>query len=78
MTYDFDKIIQRRGTNCVKWDEVSDNATIPMWVADMDFETASCRLCRNVYSMVASVTPLCLKATTMPPSNGFIVGKDGQ
>ena len=42
MTYDFDKIIQRRGTNCVKWDEVSDNATIPMWVADMDFETAPC------------------------------------
>ncbi len=42
MTYDFDKIIQRRGTNCVKWDEVSDNNTIPMWVADMDFETAPC------------------------------------
>ena len=42
MTYDFDKIIQRRGTNCVKWDEVSDNDTIPMWVADMDFETAPC------------------------------------
>ena len=42
MTYDFDKIIQRRGTNCVKWDEVSDSDTIPMWVADMDFETAPC------------------------------------
>lgn len=26
----------------MKWDEVSDNDTIPMWVADMDFETAPC------------------------------------
>ena len=42
MTYDFDKIINRRGTNCVKWDEVADSEVIPMWVADMDFETAPC------------------------------------
>ena len=42
MTYDFDKIINRRGSNCVKWDEVEDPDVIPMWVADMDFETASC------------------------------------
>ena len=40
MTYDFDKIISRRGTNCVKWDEFTDPDTIPLWVADMDFETA--------------------------------------
>jgi cystathionine beta-lyase len=42
MTYDFDKIIDRRGTNCVKWDEPSKPDIIPMWVADMDFETAPC------------------------------------
>ena len=42
MEYDFDKIIVRRGTNCVKWDECADAETIPMWVADMDFETAPC------------------------------------
>ncbi|MBO7568984.1 MAG: pyridoxal phosphate-dependent aminotransferase [Bacteroidaceae bacterium] len=42
MTYDFDKIINRRGTNCVKWDEATDSEVIPMWVADMDFETAPC------------------------------------
>lgn len=42
MTYDFDKIIDRRGTNCVKWDELSQPDIIPMWVADMDFETAPC------------------------------------
>ena len=42
MSYDFDKIINRRGTNCVKWDEVSAPDIIPLWVADMDFETAPC------------------------------------
>ena len=40
MTYDFDKIISRRGTNCEKWDEFTDPDIIPLWVADMDFETA--------------------------------------
>ena len=40
MTYDFDKIISRKGTNCVKWDEFTDPDIIPLWVADMDFETA--------------------------------------
>lgn len=42
MTYDFDKIVDRRGTNCVKWDEVEEIDVVPMWVADMDFETAPC------------------------------------
>ena len=36
--YDFDKIIDRRNTNSLKW-EVGENE-LPMWVADMDFETA--------------------------------------
>jgi len=40
MRYDFDKLTERRGTNCVKWDEASDPEVIPMWVADMDFEVA--------------------------------------
>lgn len=38
MTYDFDKRTDRRGTNSLKWD-VAENE-LPMWVADMDFETA--------------------------------------
>jgi cysteine-S-conjugate beta-lyase len=38
MTYDFDKIISRHNTNSVKWD-IRPNV-LPMWVADMDFETA--------------------------------------
>lgn len=39
--YNFDKIIERRGTNCVKWDSdfVTEQVT-PMWIADMDFEVA--------------------------------------
>jgi cysteine-S-conjugate beta-lyase len=43
MIYNFDKIIQRENTACVKYDlrkEFFGNATIlPLWVADMDFET---------------------------------------
>jgi len=40
MKYDFDKAINRRGTNCVKWDVAKEDGVIPMWVADMDFEIA--------------------------------------
>ena len=47
MKYDFDSIVDRRGTNCVKWDTpnnvgVPPGEVIPMWVADMDFRTAPC------------------------------------
>ena len=38
--YNFDEPVERRGTNCVKWDESSDPEMIPMWVADMDFRVA--------------------------------------
>ncbi len=43
MTYDFDEVVDRRGTDSVKWDGVErfwgrDDLT-PMWVADMDFRT---------------------------------------
>ena len=40
MTYNFDKLIERRGTGCVKWDETPDKDIIPMWIADMDFPVA--------------------------------------
>jgi len=40
MTYDFDELVERRGTNCVKWDESPDDEVIPLWVADMDFKAA--------------------------------------
>jgi cystathionine beta-lyase len=38
MHYDFDKIIDRRNTGSIKWDVPE--IDLPMWVADMDFETA--------------------------------------
>ena len=38
----FDKIVNRRGTNCSKYDEMPNDDTIALWVADMDFETAPC------------------------------------
>lgn len=38
MKYDFDKVVNRRDTYSLKWD-VKENE-LPMWVADMDFETA--------------------------------------
>ena len=45
MNFDFDEIIDRRGTNCNKWDGlerlygVTDPDAISMWVADMDFRS---------------------------------------
>lgn len=42
MQYDFDKVIERRGTGSTKWDNlkmrVNNPAALPMWVADCDFE----------------------------------------
>ena len=40
MRYNFDELIERRGTNCVKWDESPSPEVIPLWVADMDFRVA--------------------------------------
>ena len=49
MTYNFDELIERRGTGCVKWDEspavtpqspAATQQVIPLWVADMDFKAA--------------------------------------
>ena len=40
MRYSFDAPVDRFGTNSVKYDEMPNAETIPLWVADMDFETA--------------------------------------
>lgn len=43
MKYNFDEIIDRTGTSCVKWDLTEkffgEKDILPMWVADMDFKT---------------------------------------
>ncbi len=36
MNYDFDQVIERRGTNAIKW-EFYPADVLPLWVADMDF-----------------------------------------
>ncbi len=42
---DFDKIVERRGTGCLKYDFAKKwgmpEDVLPLWVADMDFETSS-------------------------------------
>lgn len=41
--YNFDEVIDRHGTDCVKYDQLEevfgDGQLIPLWVADMDFRT---------------------------------------
>jgi cystathionine beta-lyase len=43
MKYDFDQLIDRRDSNCVKYDKLNElfgrDDLLPMWVADMDFAT---------------------------------------
>ncbi|MDR2339506.1 MAG: pyridoxal phosphate-dependent aminotransferase [Deltaproteobacteria bacterium] len=42
--FDFDELIPRKGTNCIKYDWAKERGfpddVLPMWVADMDFRTA--------------------------------------
>ncbi|MBO5373381.1 MAG: pyridoxal phosphate-dependent aminotransferase [Lachnospiraceae bacterium] len=50
MKYDFDKIIKRQGTGCVKYDFPEEfgrpKDVLPLWVADMDFPTSQAILDR--------------------------------
>ena len=36
---DFDKLINRKSTGSLKWEKYKDRDILPMWVADMDFES---------------------------------------
>ena len=36
----FDETIDRRGTGALKWEKYKDSDVVPMWVADMEFETS--------------------------------------
>lgn len=47
MKFNFDEIIDRKNSNCIKYDAMkqfinANEDAIPMWVADMDFKAASC------------------------------------
>ena len=41
--YNFDKVINRFKTDSIRWDQY-DPSVIPLWVADMDFESPPCVL----------------------------------
>lgn len=47
--------IDRRGTQCLKWDTTPEGV-LPMWVADMDFPVrrASWRRCASAWSTRSS------------------------
>lgn len=51
--YNFDEIINRRNTDCIKWDGLelyyNSNDLIPMWVADMEF-----RCCDEIVEALTS------------------------
>ena len=44
MKFDFDKVVDRHGTKCLKYDFAKERGRsddmLPLWVADMDFPTA--------------------------------------
>lgn len=42
MEYDFSRPTERRDTDSYKWDSAPEADIIPLWVADMDFETFPC------------------------------------
>jgi len=39
MSFDFDAVIDRRGTGSLKWERYGGRDVVPMWVADMDFRS---------------------------------------
>ncbi len=39
MTFDFDTVVERRGTDSQKWQKYAGRDILPMWVADMDFKS---------------------------------------
>lgn len=41
-TFNFDRIIERRGTDSLKWHKFNNQDVLPMWVADMDFASPPC------------------------------------
>ncbi len=44
MSFDFDTVIDRRGTGSLKWNRYAGRDILPLWVADMDFAAPPCVL----------------------------------
>ncbi len=56
MKYDFDQIIDRRGTSCLKYDFAVERGkredVLPLWVADMDFRVAAEPILKRLHACV--------------------------
>ena len=69
---DFDKVINRKNTRCLKYDFAVKRGkpadVLPLWVADMDFETSSyiedalVRVQKRGFSDTVRCRPLILKS----------------
>lgn len=59
MNYNFDEVIERRNTNCLKYDfgkqRKMPDGILPLWVADMDFKAPPCvvdaMVCKSNYGI---------------------------
>lgn len=65
MSWNFDEVVDRRGTASDKWDLYADRDVLPMWVADMDFrappavlEALHARVDHGVFGYTNPPTPL--------------------
>ena len=56
MPFDFDTPINRKGTECLKWDIYQGRDVLPLWVADMDFASppAYSRPCMSAWTTASS------------------------
>ena len=72
MNYNFDEVIDRRGTNCVKYDfcypAFGTNDLLPMWIADMDFRTPD-----FIFEAVSKRSAHPLLGYSRPPHDYFCV-----
>ena len=72
MNYNFDEVIDRRGSNCVKYDccleTFGTNDILPMWVADMDFRTPD-----FVFDAIQKRSIHPILGYTTPPKDYFTV-----
>mgnify|MGYP002228900103 FL=1 len=83
MTYNFDEVIERRGTDSVKWDGVKSvwgrDDLLPMWVADMDFRTPPfvMEALRSVLNMKCWAIRLRVRNGILPFVAGSVVATVG-
>ena len=76
MQYDFEKIPNRRGTDCIKWEHHAEDV-LPMWVADMDFISPAPvvkALLTKIYQMLPSGGRLLLTEPMAQPPGEKPVG----